>query len=236
MGFFSKVTKAVKKAVTGGISSTQKLLKGDYSGALKDAVGAAPLDPWIAMPAAEKLLGKVTGAVSGSSSTSTGDPALDFARAQYKDWQSIYGPVQDNLSNYYSNLTPEYYERQGLQAFAQERNNELSDLDTMIRQENLTGSAASELLRNESITNATGRASIRANSAANVANQQQAFLSIGLGSTAATNYQSQLNSNTSYALQQAAATAQAKAQTASAITTGVGSLLQTGIKSYFGVS
>ena len=30
---------------------------------------------------------------------------LAFAQQQYDDWQEVYGPIQDNLSDYYSNLT-----------------------------------------------------------------------------------------------------------------------------------
>ncbi|AWD90291.1 hypothetical protein [Dickeya phage Amaethon] len=224
MGFFSKITDTVKNAITSPISTTTSLLKGDVSGALSSAISPVT-----------SIIGAVVGS-SGSSGGSSGDSATDFARSQYEDWQKVFGPVQNNLSDYYSNLTPEYYVRQGLQAFNQERETQLNDLNTLIRQEDLSADVSTELRKNAALDAAQSRATIRRNAPAAVAASQQAFLNLGMQNSAAANYQSQLNSSSNYALQQAAQSAQAKAQTASAVTKGVGSLIQTGLTSYFGAS
>lgn len=39
--------------------------------------------------------------------------SLAFAQRQYDDWLNVFGPIQDNLSNYYKNLTPARIEAQG---------------------------------------------------------------------------------------------------------------------------
>ena len=30
---------------------------------------------------------------------------LDFQKKQYEDWENIFGPIQDNLSNYYKHMS-----------------------------------------------------------------------------------------------------------------------------------
>lgn len=42
---------------------------------------------------------------------------LDFAKEQYQDWLDTYGDLQDNLAEYYNNLTPDTLEVQGLEQF-----------------------------------------------------------------------------------------------------------------------
>jgi len=233
MGFFSSVVKVVKSPLTGTVKSLGAFARGDIAGGLSYGIeGIAGTDPFIA----SKLSKKLTGSLAGGAGASTGDPATDFARTQYQDWLNTFGPVQDNLSAFYSNLTPDYYASRGIEAFNKERDTELNDLNTLISQTNVGADAAKELRKNESILAAQSKSQIRRYAGEAVANQQQQFLSIGLGNNAAGNYQSELSNNSAYNQQQSAAASAANSQTAGSLVQVSGSLAQTGLNSYFGGS
>jgi len=233
MGFFSKVVKAVTSPITGTVKSLGAFAKGDIAGGLAYGIeGAAGTDPFIA----SKLSKKLTGSLAGGAEVSTGDPATDFARQQYQDWLNTFGPVQDNLSAFYSNLTPDYYASRGIEAFNQERDTELNDLNSLISQTNVGADAAKELRKNENILAAQSKSQIRRYAGEAVANQQQQFLSIGMGSGAASNYQNALSNNSAFNQQQSAAASAANGQAAGSLIQVAGSLAQTGLNSYFGGS
>ena len=42
---------------------------------------------------------------------------LSFEQQRYNDWNDVYGGLQDNLADYYSGITPEYYASIGLENF-----------------------------------------------------------------------------------------------------------------------
>ena len=65
---------------------------------------------------------------------------LEFEKQRYEEWKEVYGDIQTNLSEYYSNLTPEYYEVQGLEAFEKEKARTLETLQQNLAQRGITGS------------------------------------------------------------------------------------------------
>lgn len=152
--------------------------------------------------------------------------ALDFQKQQYQDWQDIYGPIQDNLSMYYQNINPDYYEATGLANFQKERQQQLTDLNTSLAQRGLTNSGlAATVKRENAIDTAEQRAQIRTNATQQAIADQSNFLQIGMGINPASSYGSTLNQ----IAQNKAVTAQ-NAQTAAgaAVSGATSSLLNMG--------
>lgn len=107
---------------------------------------------------------------------------LAFNQQRYDDWKEVYGPIQDNLSNYYSNLSPDLYEAQGLEAFNAEFQKAQDDVATSLAQRGITDSGlAAQLEQQGAVTAAENRAAIRMDAPSKVAELQSNFLQIGLG-------------------------------------------------------
>ena len=148
--------------------------------------------------------------------------ALDFQKQQYQDWQDIYGPIQDNLSMYYQNINPDYYEATGLANFQKERQQQLTDLNTSLAQRGLTNSGlAATVKRENAIDTAEQRAQIRTNATQQAIADQSNFLQIGMGINPASSYGSTL----SQIAQNKAATAAAAQKTAGTAVSGATSSL-----------
>ena len=107
---------------------------------------------------------------------------LAFEQEKYDDWKEIYGPIQENLGNYYSNLTPDYYEAQGIQAFEEERALAMENLNAELARRGIDDSGiAAGLFRDMELDAAETRAGIRVDAPRMVAEDQSRFLQIGLG-------------------------------------------------------
>ncbi|QBP07039.1 hypothetical protein ETP1_038 [Edwardsiella phage ETP-1] len=140
---------------------------------------------------------------------------LEFEKERYADWKAIYGPIQENLGNYYQNLSPEYYEAMGLEAFELERTNAMSRLDETLAQRGVTDSGLSASLRSDmAMQSATQRAQIRRQAPVQARQEQQDFLSLGMRADPAPSVSSALAQRSSFG-QQSAMAAQGRAQQAS---------------------
>ena len=185
------------------------------------------------MPAAAAIVPAVVGvagaAMSASASRSASKKAaasaanqLEFEKARYDDWQNVFGPVQENLSNYYQSITPDYYEAAGLEAFQKERDAQMQQLQENLAQRGLaTSGVTAALERSNAIDTAQTRANIRREAPAKAAEEQSRFLQIGMGLNPSASYSSAL-SQTAQA-QQANANLQAQAA-GSAISNAVGTV------------
>lgn len=110
---------------------------------------------------------------------------LDFAKQQYNDWQSIFGPIEQNLSSYYKNLSPDSFAALGIQNIEQEYSRSRELLDTDLAKRGITDSGATVAGMTELEGNRLlGRAQVRAQAPTQVAQMQQGFLSVGLGQQA----------------------------------------------------
>ena len=107
---------------------------------------------------------------------------LAFSKQQYDDWQSIYGPIQDNLSSYYKNLSSDTVASLGIQNIEQEYNRSSQLLEQTLAKRGITNSGATTqgVTQLES-ARMLGRAEVQANAPMVAAQQKQGFLSIGLG-------------------------------------------------------
>ena len=107
---------------------------------------------------------------------------LDFQKAQYDDWKSIYGPLQEDLGTYFKNLTGNNLTSQHLEAIQLESQKAQTNIDAALAQRGLSqsGLEAQALMQNQ-FSAASQKANIRAN-ADQLANQQKmGFLGLGLG-------------------------------------------------------
>jgi hypothetical protein len=168
------------------------------------------------------------GATNAASDASAAE--LAFAQEQYDDWKEVYGPLQDNLSEYYTNLTPEFYEAVGLENLESQLQISNQRLDEMFAQRGIdpsSGIAASIEAQGE-LDAAEARAGIRRDAERQVAEDKTRFLQIGLGQNPASSVQNTLARQSSTMQQQANLANQAAGQ-------AVGSAIQTigtGISDY----
>lgn len=122
---------------------------------------------------------------------------LEFAKAQYEDWLDAFGDIQTNLSDYYENLTPDFYETQMLQAFEQEKQIALEQLEADFAQRGIELSGLDKEVREDiALNSAIERAKIRAEAPIRTAQAKQEFLQIGLGQNPASNVQGALANRT----------------------------------------
>ena len=142
-----------------------------YMGAKKSS--AASAETAAAMRKSAKLQYKATMA------------QLDFAKQQYNEWQGIFGPIEQNLSSYYKNLSPDSFAALGIQNIEQEYSRSREQLDIALAKRGITDSGATVAGMTELEGNRLlGRAQVRAQAPTQVAQMQQGFLSVGLGQQA----------------------------------------------------
>lgn len=107
---------------------------------------------------------------------------LAFEQEQWDEWQATYGPVQDQLANYYETLTPTFRVTQGLEAHEKEMNRSLKKIEESFAQRGISTSGIAAQTRTElSVASAEERARIRAQAPLEVAKEKLGFLQIGLG-------------------------------------------------------
>ena len=163
---------------------------------------------------------------------------LEFQKQQYADWESIFGPTQQHLSNYYQNLSPDTVAALGLQNIEKEYSRSTQALDQNLAKRGITNSGATTagLTQLES-ARMLGRAEVQANAPAQANAQKAAFLQLGMGQQA--NLQSGISNsytNQMNVLGQQATNANARATNysnqAAAGYAGIGSSVGQGINSY----
>lgn len=132
----------------------------------------------------------VAGSLMGASQASNDRKAANklsaaqmaFEKEKYQDWQDTYGNIEDNLAEYYNNLTPEYYATQGLEAVQKESEASQMRLQSSLAQRGIEDSGVSLALERQSdIGLAEQRATVRADAPRKVAEEKRGFLQVGLG-------------------------------------------------------
>ena len=110
---------------------------------------------------------------------------LDFSKQQYADWQKVYGPIQQNLADYYTNLSGDTLVAQQLSAQAREYADAYRNAEQQLAQRGLTqsGIAAAQSTAMD-IQGANTRAGIRAGGTGQAMQQKAGFLQLGLGQQA----------------------------------------------------
>lgn len=153
-----------------------------------------------------KSAGKATDAASAASAAE-----LEFAKQQYEDWKEIFGPVQENLAQYYNNLTPDYIASMGMQNVEIERTKALDRINQSLAQRGILGSGLeAAAIGSVEMDTAAAKAKVRSEAPAEAARQKLGFLSLGYGQNPAgmvsntLSNQSQTTGNIALMQQQAA--------------------------------
>ena len=167
----------------------------------------------------------VVGGALGSSSASgasksaarkqaqTEEARLEFEQQKYDEWKDTYGPIEDNLAEYYNELTPGLRTMQGLEAFNKERDQALTGLRENLAQRGIQLSGiAAQTETNVAIESASERARIRAAAPMEVAKEKLSFLKTGLGQDPSSGVSNALADRSTRAANEYRATAQASGQ------------------------
>lgn len=179
----------------------------------------------------------VSGAMSSRSASKASKSASDsegaqlaFAQEQYDDWRNTFGPIQDNLSNYYSSITPEQYEAVGLEAIESEFTNVQRQAEQSLAQRGIQNSGLATALKKDiDIAEAEARATVRRDAPAMAAEEQSRFLQIGMGSNPSGSISQALGSAAAGARQRSNVAAQSEAAAwGSAV-----NIIGTGLSDYF---
>lgn len=110
----------------------------------------------------------------------TANKALAFDMQKYNDWKEIYGPIEKNLSNYYTSLTPEGVTAQGFENIQTEFQKVQTQIEENLIQRGLEDSGIQEATnQNLQIQKALAKAKVRQEAPEKVAQQQTAFLQGG---------------------------------------------------------
>lgn len=101
---------------------------------------------------------------------------------QVADWQETYGSVEQNLSQYYSNLTPDYYLAAGLENYETEYQKAMERINTNFAQRGIDPSSALAMSTKNrmEVQRAKDRAKIRRDAPKQAADEQFKFLQLGL--------------------------------------------------------
>lgn len=154
--------------------------KGGLGGIIGKATDFVGLTDYSGQESAQK-----NASASSAASINTAKSQLDFTKAQYKDWQAVYGDIQKNLGDYYEKLSGESLVAQQLSAQAREYADAYKQVNQQLAQRGLSqsGIAAAQdvALGNQS---AITRAGIRASGDTQAMQQKAGFLQLGLNSQA----------------------------------------------------
>ena len=161
------------------------------------------------------------GSRSASKDASAASAAqIAFDQEKYDDWNETYGPLQDNLADYYSNVTPDYYASVGLEEFETQYQTSLDRIDENLIQRGIDPSSGigASIEAQAELSAAETRAGIRRDAPRQAAEDKSRFLQIGLGQNPGSSISSTLAQRSEQAADAAAA---ASTATSTAITAAI---------------
>jgi len=107
----------------------------------------------------------------------------------YDEWQSTYGPIESNLSEYFNSLSPESYAVRGLESQQQAFETSMTRINESLAQRGITNTAIGASIESQALLgNAEEKARIRAEAPAAAARDKLGFLQLGLGKSQGRDY------------------------------------------------
>jgi hypothetical protein len=150
---------------------------------------------------------------AGKDASRANAAAMAFERQKYDDWNAVYGPIQDNLANYYSGLDGDIIATRGLEAYEREYQDAIVDLNESLAQRGIEDSGlAIELERVNTMDRAKNRAKIRTTAEDEAMAQKMDFLQVGMQTNPDASMSQTLGDNASRLNTDAGATAAASAK------------------------
>lgn len=196
---------------------------GTIAGGVGGFMLGGPAGAAVGMP----LGGTAGSMIDGPQQTAAGEAAAaqqQIAQQQMDQWNRLYGPVEQNLSNYYSKVTPDQVTSLGLQNVQKEFQNQMKQTQKTMAQRGVGATTAgNQLMSGQRMDLAQSRANVRLTAPAQLRAEQMSFLATGKG--AQTNA---YNSMTSALGAQGAAGAAYENQ----LNQGIGNLAQAGMQYY----
>jgi hypothetical protein len=108
--------------------------------------------------------------------------SLAFAKQQYADWHRIFGPIEQNLSRFYQNLSPEIYAREMKNDLTNQYNINAQNMMRTLNQKHIDDSGlAVEALKDMNQDLAARKALADTKARDIVENKKLGFLNAGLG-------------------------------------------------------
>lgn len=163
---------------------------------------------------------------------------LDFAKEQYAEWESVFGPIQQNLSDFYQSRSSDSIASQGIQAIEAEFTRSRQQLDASLAKRGITnsGATAASLTQLES-SRMLGRANVQANADSQLASEASNFMNLGYGQQAGlqnniSNAYTQQMSNAGNQISTQNQLANQYSNQAAQAYSGIGSSVGSGISSY----
>lgn len=128
---------------------------------------------------------------------------LAFEKEKFAKWEELYGGIQENLSEYYSTLTPEKYAAIGIDDFNQQYEAATRRLEQQFAQSGIdpTSGVALSLQHSTEMQAAQAKAGIRRDAELAVKEDQRQFLQIGLGQNPGASMSAALGQRTQMATQ-----------------------------------
>lgn len=110
------------------------------------------------------------------------DAQLAFEQEKYDEWQSTYGALEDNLSEYYNSISADSYAAMGLENAQQAFDTSMKQINESLAQRGITNTAVGASLEAQAkLGLAEQKAKIRTDAPRAVAEDKSRFLQIGLG-------------------------------------------------------
>ena len=107
---------------------------------------------------------------------------LEFSKQQYADWQAIFGPIQQNLADYYGSLDADKITALGLQNAQREFQASQAALEKTMAQRGIAGSGIEAAGQTAlAAVQAQDKALIRTQAVDLAAQRKEKFLGLGLG-------------------------------------------------------
>lgn len=206
-------------------------------------IGAAAIGAGASMSAASKASKSSSAALASADAAAqlqyeVSMEQLDFQKQQYSNWEDIFGPIQQNLSNYYKNLSSDTIASSGLQNIEQQYATSRQSLDQALAKRGITNSGATAAgLTQLETARMLGKAQVQTNAPMMAAQQQSNFLAGGLGQQSqlqqgiSNTYANQMNMFGQQSLNKQNMSNQYANQAAQAYS-GIGSSVGTGISTY----
>lgn len=114
--------------------------------------------------------------------TKAAEEALAFQKEQFEYWHDIYGDIQQNLSNFYTNLDPQKYATGSKIAQQTAFQNSQTQVSDTLAQRGLGGGRFESYVNAQAnFANESTKANIDFRAPEQVAQLKQGFLSLGLG-------------------------------------------------------
>lgn len=129
--------------------------------------------------------------------TAASNKNLAFQQQQYADWQAVYGPVQQNLSSFYQNLSGDALVASGLKNYEQQYQAVTQDLQRSFTQRGVDSPAQALLQQQAALGTAEFKATLRNEAPLQVAAAQQGFVDRNVVNPAAQGVSQQLSAQAS---------------------------------------